>query len=413
MSNDYVSFRRHFGRATLLLLAAGFLAGRAGAMDGAAALQAQRADSLPVAQLYRTPHPFPQLPPGTLIGSQQTDVYDLPGGVRAVRIAYLSRSAEDKPVMATAVVLIPFGEQPPGGWPIIAWAHGTAGVARVCAPSLMKDIYYGWEGLFEYPMVGYAVVATDYAGLGTQGRHQYMSIAAQAHDVIYSIPAARAAVRALGSRWVAVGHSQGGAAVLKVSELEHTLRDPHFLGTVSLAPPTDLYTMWHQHTDAKGEVAGYLDIIAVGIRAADPTFQPKEMLGKAALAGLPEVRNQACLEAAGALLAHAPMDQLLKSGWADVPAVVRFARVNTPDTTPGYGPILLLQGTADRTIPASLTQQADVKLCRLGDTVQYQTYAGMDHDPLVDASFRDQVRWIAARFAGKPAPTNCASVGQR
>lgn len=315
--------------------------------------------------------------------------------------------------MATAVVLIPFGEPPPGGWPIIAWAHGTAGVARVCAPSLMKDVYYGWEGLFEYPMVGYAVVATDYAGLGTRGPHQYMSIAAQAHDVIYSIAAARAAVRALGPRWVAVGHSQGGAAVLKVAELEHTLRDPHFLGTVSLAPPTDLYTMWHRHTEANGAVAGYLDIIAVGIRAADPSFRPEEMLGKAALAGLPEVRNEACLEAAGALLAHAPMDQLLKSGWADVPAVVHFARVNTPDTAPGYGPILLLQGTGDKTIPASLTQQSAVKLCKLGDTVQYQTYAGMDHDPLVFASFRDQVRWIAARFAGKPAPTNCAAAGRQ
>ena len=405
-------FCAHFGRATLLLLTAGILAGRAGAMDDAAALQAQRANSLPISRLYRTPYPFPQHPPGTLIGFQQTDLYNLPGGVRAVRIAYLSRSAEDKRVMATAVVLIPFGEPPPGGWPIIAWAHGTAGVARVCAPSLMKDLYYGWEGLFEYPMVGYAVVATDYAGLGTRGPHQYMSIAAQAHDVIYSIPAARAAILALGPRWVAVGHSQGGAAVLKVAELEHTLRDPHFLGTVSLAPPTDLYTMWHQHTDVNGAVAGYLDIIAVGIRAADPGFQPEEMLGKTALAGLPEVRHEACLEAAGALFVHAPMDQLLKSGWADVPAVVRFARVNTPDTAPGDGPILLLQGTADKTIPASLTQRADVKLCKLGDTVQYQTYAGMDHDPLVFASFRDQIRWITARFAGKPAPTNCASAGQ-
>jgi len=380
-------------------------------MDGAAALQAQRADSLPISQLYRAPHPLPDRPPGSLIGTQQTDLYGLPGGVHAVRISYLSRSAEDKPVMATAVVLLPFGEPPPGGWPIIAWAHGTSGVARVCAPSLMKDVYYGWEGLFEYPMVGYAVVATDYAGLGTDGRHQYMSIAAQAHDVIYSIPAARAAVRALGQRWVAVGHSQGGAAVLKVSELEHTLRDPDFLGTVSLAPPTDLYTMWHR-VPSNPDVAGYLDVIALGIQAADPTFQPAEMLGKAALAGLPKVGKDACLEAAGALFAHASMDQLLKAGWADVPAVVHFARVNTPDTSPGYGPILLLQGTADRTIPASLTQQAAVKLCRLGDTVQYQTYAGMDHDPLVFASFRDQVRWIAARFAGKPAPTNCASAGR-
>ena len=145
------------------------------------------------------------------------------------------------------------------------------------------------------------MVATDYAGLGTRGLHQYLSIAAQAHDVIYAIPAARVALPALGARWVAVGHSQGGAAVLEVAALERSLRDRNFLGTVSLAP---------------------------------------------------------------------------------------------------HG--------ADVTIPASLTRQAAGKLCRLGDRVQYQTYPEMDHDPLVYASFRDQVRWIGARFAGEPAPSNCA-----
>lgn len=410
MSNDKCLGRR-LAAATLVLLAA-VMTGRASAtaQDIAAALKAQRADGLPISSFYSTPRPFPQLAPGTLIRSQQTDVYDLPGGVRAIRIAYLSRSAEDKPVMATAVVLIPFGPTPKGGWPVIAWAHGTAGFARDCAPSLMKDVYYGWEGLFEYPMVGYAVVATDYAGLGTEGPHQYMSIAAQARDVIYSVPAARAAVAALGRRWLVVGHSQGGAAALEVSALEHSLRDPNFLGTVSLAPPTDLYTMWHRPTPANAVVAGYLDVIALGIEAVDPSFQPREMLGKAALAGLPEVRNEACLDAAGRLFAHAPLDQLLQPHWADVPAVVHFARVNAPDTAPGYGPILLLQGTADRTIPAPLTREAAVKLCRLGDELQYQTYAGMDHDPLVYASFRDQTGWIAARFAGEPAPSNCASL---
>jgi acetyl esterase/lipase len=408
MMSNIKALRVSCGLAAFLLLTAGFPAARAGAPHSAAALQAQRADALPIAQLYRTPHPFLDRPPGSLVGSQSTDLYNLPGGVRAVRIAYLSRSAADKPVMATAVVLIPFGQPPRGGWPVIAWAHGTAGVARVCAPSLMKDIYYGWEGLFEYPMMGYAVVATDYAGLGTRGPHQYMSIAAQAHDVIYSVPAARAAVPALGSRWVVVGHSQGGAAALEVSQLEHSLRDPAFLGAVSLAPPTDLYGMWHRHIEANAVVAGYLDIIALGIQAADPSFQPRQMLGKAALAGLPEVKREACLDAAGALFAHAPSNELLAPHWADVPAVVRFARANSPDTMPGYGPILLLQGTADRTIPAALTLQAAHKLCQLGDKVQYQTYPGMDHDPLVFASLRDQLRWIHGRFAGKPAPSNCA-----
>jgi alpha-beta hydrolase superfamily lysophospholipase len=398
-------------RATFCVLPLlAFVAGHTAAADGAAALKAQRADSLAISQFYRVERPLPAKPPGTLIRTERADFYSVPPAINAVRIAYLSRSAEDKPVVTTGIVLIPFGAPPAGGWPVIAWAHGTSGVAQDCAPSLMKDLYYGWEGLFEYPMMGYAVVATDYAGLGTDGPHEYMSIAAQAHDVIYSIPAARAAVPQLGPRWVAVGHSQGGAAVLKVADLEHGLRDPNFLGTVSLAPPTDFSDLWHQHTDANPAAAGYLDMIALGIYAVDPAFEPQRMLGKAALAILPEVEHEACLEAASALLADAPPREILQPHWADLPAVVHFARANRPDARPGYGPVLLLQGTADQTIPQTLTDRAAVNLCRLGDRLEYQTYAGMDHDPLVYASFKDQIHWIAERFGGRPAPTNCRAV---
>lgn len=401
-------FRLPFAEViSLLALLASPASSEAWAASGNDPLAGQRANALPITAFYTAPKPLPAVPPGTLIRSEPGKTYRLPAGVTATRIAYLSRSASDEPVMTTAVVLVPYGDSPKGGWPVIAWAHGTAGVARGCAPSLMKDLYYEWEGLFEYPLLGYAVVATDYAGLGSEGPHQYMSIAAQAHDVIYSIPAARAAVPALGARWVAVGHSQGGAAVLEVSALVRQTPDPGFLGTVSLAPPTDLFAMWHESTDANSAATGYLGIIALGIKAADPSFDVKDMLGQATLAKLPLIRDEACLDAAGGLLADAPADQLLVKGWADNPAVVRFARSNRPDQAPGYGPIYLLQGAADETIPARFTRKAAANLCRQGDVVEYKAYPGLDHDPLVYGSLRDQIAWIAARFAGAPARSTC------
>jgi len=369
-------------------------------------LRAQRENALPLSEFYQTPQPMPKAGPGNLVRSEATDIYHLPGGVTAKRIAYMSLSAEHRPVMTTAVILIPFGQPPAHGWPVIAWAHGTSGFARLCAPSLMKDIYYGWQGLFEYPMMGYAVVATDYAGLGTEGRHQYMSLAAQAMDVIFSVPAARAAVPTLGERWVAVGHSQGGSAVLEVSELEYERRDPGFLGVVSLAPPTDLATMWHR-PGGRG-ATGYIDVIALGIQAVDPDFNVKDILVGPALAQLPRVEHEACLDAAQELIEAQPAGPLLQPNWADVPAVARFAATNRPDQVRGFGPILLLQGTADRVIPEPLTRQAAVNLCKLGDRVQYQTYEGIDHDPVVYASLRDQLAWIGERFDGRAAPTNCA-----
>ena len=189
-------------------------------------------------------------------------------------------------------------------------------------------------------------------------------------------------------------------------------RHPGFLGTVSLAPPTNLSAMWHGKKVANSTSAGYLVIIASGIEAADPSFDVRTMLGSAKLAQMPRMRGEACLEAAGSPLKGAPADGMLVKHWADLPAVKAFARANRPDVKRGYGPIYLQQGDADKTIPVKYTRQAGRNLCRFDDTVEYKNYPGMDHDPLVFASFRDQIAWIADRFAGAPAPTNCGAPGQ-
>ena len=73
-------------------------------------------------------------------------------------------------------MLLPYGPPPKDGWPLLAWSHGTSGVATNCAPSLMKSLFYNWEGLYEYVTLGYAIVATDYAGLGTAGRHDKLKV---------------------------------------------------------------------------------------------------------------------------------------------------------------------------------------------------------------------------------------------
>ncbi|MGO9718029.1 MAG: hypothetical protein ACLPV2_13745 [Steroidobacteraceae bacterium] len=175
------------------------------------AIQMERRAALPRTAFYQSPS-LGESKPGDLLRKEDFAGYAVPQGVRAVRVLYHSLSSRGIDVATSAVVLIPAGEAPPGGWPVIAWAHGTSGVARMCAPSLMKDLVYGEEGLMPMVRAGFAVVATDYHGLGTDGLHEYLNKVAQSRDVIYSIPAARAAVPELGRRWVVVGHSQGGLA---------------------------------------------------------------------------------------------------------------------------------------------------------------------------------------------------------
>src|SRR6267378_3428797 len=148
-------------------------------------------------------------------------------GGRPSRAAAQHRPAADE----RPQVRVPYGTPPRNGWPLLAWSHGTSGVARACAPSLMTSLFYNWEGLYQYVVLGYAVVATDYAGLGTEGRHAYLDMLSNGADVINSVPAARAAVPNLSKRWLVIGHSQGGLSSLGVAQLRDSANDPHFLRT--------------------------------------------------------------------------------------------------------------------------------------------------------------------------------------
>lgn len=367
------------------------------------ALAAQRANALPLTAFYDVGS-ADLSKPGSLVRSEPGVGYELPSGVTATRIAYTSRDANDRPVLATGVVLLPPGKAPAGGWPVIAWAHGTAGVARMCAPSLMKDLYYGWRGLLLYPFMGYAVVATDYAGLGTPGPHQLLWLKAQAQDVINSIPAARAAVPSLGAKWVAVGHSQGGATVIKVSALERGIDDPGYLGAISMAPATDFYEMWRQIP--AGRASGGMALVAIAIKAGDPTFDQTTMLGPEVMKLLPQLEREACFAAAQELVEKTP-GASQPPNWPDAKGVRRFTLANRPYLEKARGPLLVLLGENDPAIPLDITKRAISQRCRLNHEVALKTYPGMNHREVIHASFNTQIKWIDDRFAGRPAERAC------
>ncbi len=110
------------------------------------AIRMESADALPRTGFYDTPA-LASSKPGDLLRQEPGTGYALPNGATAIRILYHSLSADGKDIATSGVVLIPAGTAPVGGWPVIAWAQGTSGVARQCAPSLQKDMEYGEEGL--------------------------------------------------------------------------------------------------------------------------------------------------------------------------------------------------------------------------------------------------------------------------
>ena len=356
---------------------------------------------LPLTNFYSTPRPLPSGQPGELIRSEEFDEYQLPEGVSAFRILYHSRSASGSDVAASGVVLTPDQPPPAAGWPVIAWAHGFTGIARHCAPSLMRNLNEG-PFLSMYVKLGYAVVATDYVGLGTDFRTASVDMQSNAADVIHSIAAARAAVPRLGRKWVAIGESAGGLAALAVAELESDIRDPDYLGSIAISGIADAEEFYQQA--AKGNSPSQLVVLAYEVQTVYPSFQANQMLTQKAFA-LYRQLEKACSVASRDWDTAAA--QMLKPGWQGNRFVEQFFARNAIGQQPAYGPLLLVSSDADPVARMGMTARAVARLCKQPNAVQFHEYQSSEFAGVLGDSVRDQLTWIQARFAGRPAPSNC------
>jgi hypothetical protein len=94
---------------------------------------------------YRAPASEAVGAPGTLVRQELID--GTPLGATTYRVLYRSTGLDNKPIMVSGVVIVPPGDPPPGGRPIVAWAHPTSGVVPRCAPSLAIFLFEQIQGL--------------------------------------------------------------------------------------------------------------------------------------------------------------------------------------------------------------------------------------------------------------------------
>ena len=142
------------------------------------------------------------------------------------------------PGSSSGAVFLPKGTAPAAGWPIVAWAHGTVGIADVCAPSWrgrsQRDIAY----LNAWLEQGYAIVASDYQGLGTPGGHPYLAARPQAYSILDSVRAALNGLPGLANSVVVIGQSQGGGAAFAAAGYAPDYApDINLRGTVATGVP--------------------------------------------------------------------------------------------------------------------------------------------------------------------------------
>ena len=360
---------------------------------------------------YRAPVSEVAGAPGTLVRQELID--GAPLGATTYRGLYRSTGLDNRPIRVSGVVIVPPGDPPAGGRPIVAWAHPTSGVVPRCAPSLAIFLFEQIQGLRSFVRDGYVVAATDYPGLGTPGPHPYLVGTSEARAVIDSVRVAGSLPGAGGGKkFVVWGHSQGGHAALFTGIIAKTYApELELLGVAAAAPATDLVTLMNEDIDS----VGGKNITAMTLWSWQRVFDAKmdKVVDPRAVPAIDQL-VQECIEGPFDLkrrrLSEQPLEQyfLTTKHPSDVEPWHTLLAENSPGALPPEIPVFLAQGTDDDIIHPKVTQAYAASLCSAGSKVRLLSMPNIGHGRAAQASTQALLDWTSDRFGAKPAPDDCS-----
>lgn len=367
---------------------------------------------------YEPPPTLPDVAPGALLRTEQID--DAPDGVAAWRILYLSTDNAGEPIAISGVYYEPTRVPDEGArFPLVALAHGTTGVSRSCgvsqAPFTPQTPGFEYWTTIAQPLVdaGYAVVATDYEGMGAPGKTPYL-LRKQAYDVLDSMRAALAFRPGYidSTNLAIIGHSEGGyVALTTADQAGQYAPELSIRGSVVLAPgvipplPFGVRALTSQTRDeAASPRSGYITTLSQSWLANYPDLMtPEEWYTPEGRATVEEAAK-AC---------QGEMVQILSGTFGEYfqatlpPSVVEVAGLNPPLLNGTAIPLLIQQGLADTSVVPQLSRALAIEACDLGGTVEYQEYPLDSHRSVQYTGRPAYLDWLADRFAGEPAPSQC------
>lgn len=348
--------------------------------------------------------------PGTVI---RTEILKgTPEGATAYRMLYRSLGLDGKPIAVSGVAIVPSGPVPPGGRPIVAWAHPTTGVQPQCGPSRAGDIFQSIQGLRAMIARGYIVAATDYPGLGAPGTYPYLVGESEGRSVIDSVRAARQLAGASAGRRFAVwGHSQGGHAALFTGILAKRLApELNLVGVAAAAPATELGPLLADDIDTDGG----RNLTAMTLWSWTRVYKaPLTKIIYEQAIPVVDVLAADCIESLPDILSRLrPTKALERKFLIDEDFAARqpwhsLLDRNSPGLVPRGIPVFLAQGTEDTLVRPQVTRNYADKLCAAGSAVRFEALQGVGHLPAAEDSAAAAVDWMEQRFNGAPPPNDC------
>ncbi|HMR47699.1 MAG TPA: lipase family protein [Arachnia sp.] len=372
---------------------------------GAGAVSVGLHEGSPVVDdFYAAPRGVPDAP-GQLIRSEPF-TRGVPEDAIGWRILYTTTRGDGSPAVASGLVVVPKAGD--GDWPVIAWHHGTTGFGQQCAPSLLDEPFAS-GALFTLPEIidqGWALVAPDYIGLGAAGPHPYLIGEDSAHASLDAAGAAQQLAPArISADTVLWGHSQGGGAALWSGALAADYAPGlEIHGVAALAPAANLPGLVDHLPNVTGGSV-FASFVVAAYTATYPDITWREYIRPGAEQMIRSM-SERCLSEPGMLvsvldaLALSRDPEVFRKDPATGPFGVRLQQNVPPATIPV--PVLIGQGAADTLIIPAAQQDYVEQAQANGEQIDYRTYPGLDHVPLVEAGsplIPELLAWTQDRFA--------------
>lgn len=357
---------------------------------------------------YVPPKELPEGKPGDVIRWRPAVAG---GGLNADswQVMYLSTDGDGKPNTVTGTILVP-KDTDAAKAPIVGYGVGTQGPAFKCTPSkaIERGTLYDSPAISDSINAGYAVTVTDYEGYAPDGTPTYIVGQSEGPAVIDSVRAAqRFDATQLGEKSPIVfqGYSQGGGATMWATEKQPAYApELNVVGAAAGGVPADLNEV------AKGLDGyvgfGFLAFAAVGLDSAYPDLQLDSFLNETGRTELADAKENACVVE---LLSKYPFKKIsdyTTSNPLETPQwQARLAQNKLGEVKPEV-PVFLYHATTDEIVNTPQAEALHEQYCSQGADITWNTYPS-DHLSGIFAGNADARRFIADRFAGKPAQPNC------
>lgn len=359
-----------------------------------------------------------QSAPGLLVRAEALDERQrLEYGGTQVRLLYTATDGLEEGGITTVsgALFLPKGNPPDGGWPLMAWTHGTVGIADRCAPSWNGRQSQDEDYLNRYLARGYAVVASDYQGLGTKGTHPYLHTRAAAYSNLDIIKAVQGADFPLSKKVVLFGQSQGAAAAIATGGYApYYAPEIQLVGVVATgAPyftPAALNALDRLNVvDRPDPLLGYTFLVMTLAEQVDPSFNMFDYLTDYA---------RPIAQRADDLCYASLKKEVINSALSRRNSFKKNPRVGLKKAFNAMGyphlnlPVPLFFGTGgkDNDTPPRMQKALKIALCEAGTTVQSQFYPDLDHRGVVLPSTSDSLPFVGALFAGQGVAGNCEQI---